>query len=158
MDWIPPLEDYRIVFSFSPCEDMAVSGVRWFKDKGLSALALGIKLFSRGKEIGEWSKAPWMVEHPVSTISSYYRKADYIFNPYEFDGYTQEDNNYNKKTCIWYGNGFEVPVIKKPSVNPDDRIHKMPPSKDRANLRSATPMGFANAVFAANEGYNFNDL
>lgn len=33
---------------------------------------------------------------------------------------------------------------------PDDRIHKAPPSDERADFRSATPMGFARAVFAAN--------
>lgn len=33
---------------------------------------------------------------------------------------------------------------------PDDRIHKAPPGEDRANFRSATPRGFARAVFEAN--------
>lgn len=33
---------------------------------------------------------------------------------------------------------------------PDDRIHKAPPGPDRANFRSATPKGFAEAVFLAN--------
>jgi len=33
---------------------------------------------------------------------------------------------------------------------PDQRIWKMPPSDDRAALRSKTPLGFARAVFAAN--------
>lgn len=33
---------------------------------------------------------------------------------------------------------------------PDDRIHKAPPSAERANIRSVTPMGFARAVFEAN--------
>lgn len=33
---------------------------------------------------------------------------------------------------------------------PDDRIHKCPPGDDRANFRSATPEGFARAVFHAN--------
>ena len=33
---------------------------------------------------------------------------------------------------------------------PDDRIHKAPPGPDRENFRSATPLGFARAVFAAN--------
>lgn len=33
---------------------------------------------------------------------------------------------------------------------PDDRIHKCAPGDDRANFRSATPMGFAMAVFQAN--------
>ena len=34
--------------------------------------------------------------------------------------------------------------------SPDDRIHKCAPGPDRQNFRSATPMGFARAVFAAN--------
>lgn len=33
---------------------------------------------------------------------------------------------------------------------PDDRIHKAPPGPGRANFRSATPEGFAKAVFLAN--------
>ena len=33
---------------------------------------------------------------------------------------------------------------------PYDRIHKAAPGPDRANYRSATPMGFARAVFKAN--------
>jgi hypothetical protein len=33
---------------------------------------------------------------------------------------------------------------------PDDRIHKCPPGAERANIRSATPEGFARAVFIAN--------
>ena len=35
-------------------------------------------------------------------------------------------------------------------ASPDDRIHKAAPGPDRANYRSATPMGFARAVFKAN--------
>ena len=33
---------------------------------------------------------------------------------------------------------------------PDDRIHKASPGPERANFRSATPAGFAMAVFLAN--------
>lgn len=33
---------------------------------------------------------------------------------------------------------------------PDDRIHKCAPGEDRANFRSATPMGFSMATFLAN--------
>ena len=35
-------------------------------------------------------------------------------------------------------------------ASPDDRIHKAAPGPERANYRSATPMGFARAVFKAN--------
>jgi hypothetical protein len=34
-------------------------------------------------------------------------------------------------------------------------MHLMPPSDDRANLRSVTPRGFALAVFAANAAPTF---
>lgn len=33
---------------------------------------------------------------------------------------------------------------------PDNRIHECPPGDDRANIRSATPLGFAKAVFLSN--------
>lgn len=33
---------------------------------------------------------------------------------------------------------------------PDNRIHFASPGPERANFRSATPMGFARAVFDAN--------
>ena len=33
---------------------------------------------------------------------------------------------------------------------PDNRIHFASPGPERANFRSATPMGFARAVFEAN--------
>jgi hypothetical protein len=70
-------------------------------------LAGAIELLERARQIAEWADAPWMIENPVSTFSSYWRK-------------------------------------------PDDRIHKAAPGPERANIRSATPMGFARAVFEAN--------
>ena len=40
---------------------------------------------------------------------------------------------------------------KDPTLGPPDhRIHTAPPGPERANFRSATPMGFARAVFLAN--------
>lgn len=150
--WIPPRADYRIVFAFPPCTDQAVSGARWFKDKGLSGLAASIELVERARDICEWSGAPWMIENPVSVMSSYWRKPDFKFDPCDFTTYEPGDN-YTKKTCLWVGNGFVMPQPTKMVglPKPDDRIHKAPPGDDRANFRSATPIGFAMAVFAANE-------
>jgi len=61
-------------------------------------------------------------------------------------------DTYTKKTCLWTGGGFKMP--EKRSVEPTEgsKMHLMPPSENRANLRSATPMGFAQAVFEANRG------
>lgn len=43
------------------------------------------------------------------------------------------------------------PAIVDGLGKPDDRIHKCPPGPDRHNIRSATPMGFARAVYHANQ-------
>ena len=92
-----------------------------------------------------------MLENPVSTISSYWRKPDHTFHPWEFTSFEAADN-YTKKTCLWTGGGFAMPQPSPALMNakPDDRIHKSPPSDERADFRSATPMGFARAVFEAN--------
>lgn len=64
------------------------------------------------------------------------------------------DDHYTKKTAIWCGNDFVMPpMATDPSLSgvaPDDRIHKAAPSAERANERSATPRGFARAVFNVN--------
>ncbi len=45
------------------------------------------------------------------------------------------------------------PLVAEKPVDCDQRIWTMPPSADRADKRSETPMGFANAVFKANAGF-----
>lgn len=151
--WLPPVDKERIAFvmAFPPCDHVAVSGARWFKGKGLRLLARSIEMFSTAAEFCEWSKAPYAIENPVSNISSHWRKPDHYFEPFHFTGYRPEDN-YTKKTCLWTGGGFVMPEkFKDISLGePDDRIHKCPPSKERANIRSATPIGFAEAVFSMN--------
>lgn len=140
-----------IVFAFPPCTHLAVSGARWFKDKGLRSLIEALSIVEACRDICESSGAPWMLENPVSTIASYWRKPDYTFHPHEFTSFELGDN-YTKKTCLWTGGGFVMPrpAPAEGLSAPDDRIHKAPPSEERGNIRSATPMGFARAVFQAN--------
>ena len=101
--------------------------------------------------IGLCAGAPWGFENPVSIFSGVFGKPGYSFHPYEFAGHCSYDN-YTKKTCIWSGNGFIMPepLINESLGKPDNRIHTCPPSAERANIRSATPRGFAKAVYLAN--------
>jgi hypothetical protein len=139
-----------IVFGFPPCTDVAVSGARWFKEKGLDGLIDALGILNACKKFCETSDAPWMIENPVSMFSTYWREPDYTFHPADYTGFELGDN-YTKKTCLWTGNGFVMPdPCMATALAPDDRIHKAPPGPDRANFRSATPMGFARAVFLAN--------
>jgi len=155
LDWVPPRhvveEGVAFFASFPPCDHLAVSGARWFKGKGLGALALSVQLFERAAFWAEWFGAPYLIENPVSTISSYWRKPDHTFHPWQYCGLCPDDA-YTKKTCLWTGGEFVMPPPTHPDdVVPDDRIHKAPPSPDRADIRSATPLGFARAVFEVNQ-------
>lgn len=167
--WLPPKETIgRIAFvmCFPECTNVAISGARHFLKKGPRALALSLDLFATSKEIGEWSDAPYAIENPVSTFSSYCGKPDYIFDPFEYGGYLPKDDEhpqypkyiaprdaYPKKTCLWTGGGFIMP--KPIPVQPElgfSRQHSQLGGKSlkTKNIRSSTPRGFSNAVFLAN--------
>jgi hypothetical protein len=139
------------VFAFPPCDHLAVSGARWFAGKGLRLLAWSISLFATAAEFCDEMGVPYLIENPVSTISTYWRKADHFFDPCDYTAYHLEDN-YVKKTCLWTGGGFVMPPANRAANlgEPDDRIHKCPPGPNRKNIRSATAMGFSRAVFEAN--------
>jgi len=146
LDWMPPYANIKAAFFFPPCTDVSVSGARWFKDKGLGALINALELFDASVRLAEWCKAPYLIENPVSVVSSYWRKPDYTFQPWQYG------DLWTKKTCLWTGNGFVMPTPKftAPPEGTTAKIHMMPPSDDRADLRSETPPGFARAVFEAN--------
>jgi len=143
----------RVAFAaaFPPCDHLSVSGARWFKGKGLRKLAWSIELFATAAEFCEELDVPYLIENPVSTISTYWRKPDHTFHPHQWTNLCPNDN-YTKKTCLWVGGGFVMPPPDKDESlpAPDDRIHKCAPSENRANIRSATPEGFAKAVFKYN--------
>lgn len=137
----------RIVFAFPPCTHFANSGNRYKGSKGLAALIDGLRLVEACRHLCDTSGAPWMLENPVGSLSTYWRKPDWTFQPWNFM------DNESKRTCLWIGGGFIMPTFEC-LVRPDDvkeRCWKMPPSAERADLRSVTPAGFARAVFAANE-------
>lgn len=157
LDLLPRLDQFfprgsvSFVSAFPPCDHLAVSGARWFRGKGLRALQNSIGMFATAAEFCEESGAPYIIENPVSTISTYWRKPDFKFHPSDYTGFEPRDN-YTKKTCLWTGGGFVMPEANRAEElgEPDDRIHKCAPGPERANIRSATPMGFAKAVFEAN--------
>ena len=141
--------------AFPPCTDLAVSGARWFETKARKDWTFQFKAMHvvwQCQAILEMLGCPWMLENPVSVISTLWRKPDHIFNPHEYTIYAPEDN-YNKTTLLWSGGGFVMPNARKDSSlgEPDDRIHRAPPGDERANFRSATPKGFARAVYLANK-------
>ena len=135
--------DISFVAGFPPCTDLAVSGARWFKDKAAKDpyfQVQAVRVVEQCRMVGMMSGAPWFVENPVSVLSSILGKPDYSFHPWWFTGYGAPEDHYTKKTCPRAGGGPTMPEGEAEAG----------PGPDRANFRSATPMGFARAVFEAN--------
>lgn len=134
----------KIVFAFPPCTNLAVSGAAWFSKKGLRGLIDALEVVECCRQLCVGSRAPYMIENPVSVLSSFWRKPDHMFDPCDYG------DPYTKKTCLWTGGGFVMPPKNRVEPTLGNHIWHMSPGPERANLRSATPMGFARAVFEAN--------
>tara|TARA_R110002020_G_C16038096_1_gene753479 strand:- start:44 stop:754 length:711 start_codon:yes stop_codon:yes gene_type:complete len=162
-------DDVSFVFGFPECTDLAVSGAAHFakkRDANPFFQDEAMTLVYLTKNLGESYGCPWGLENPVSVISSKWCKPDFKFNPFEYGGYLPEDDihptypeyikprdAYPKKTCIWAGNGFVMPDIKHVDCDKgySDQHKKLGgKSLKTKNIRSATPRGFAKAVFEFN--------
>lgn len=142
------------VAGWPPCTQLAGSGAQWWKakrDEDPMFQAKAVAVAEQCRTFGRVSGSPWLVENPSGALSSVFGKPDHTFHPWWFTGIEPADN-YTKLTCLWAGGGFRMPPrdIDPRAGVPDNRIHFAPPGPERANIRSATPMGFARAVFAAN--------
>ena len=166
----------RVVFgmAFPVCTDMAVSGAAHFKRKAERDPEFQTKAVQYAVWCGELFDdlgVPYFVENPVSVLATKWRKPDYSFHPYEYGGYipyTEAEHPrwpeyiapqdaYKKKTCLWTGGGFVMPT--KVSVDPEKyhgngystAMMKLGGKSQRTkDIRSATPRGFAKAVYEAN--------
>lgn len=157
----------RVVFvaGFPPCTDVSVAGARHFESKRQADQHFQAKaalIAEQCRMVGEIAQVPWFFENPVSVFSSIFGEPSYSFNPSDFGGYLPEDDAhpewpdiipprdaYPKKTCLWSGCGFELPN-KKPveSIKDYPGWKKLGGKSIRTkNIRSATPRGFAQAVF-----------
>lgn len=162
-------EDINFIFGFPECTQLAVSGAAHFKSKRKQDPDFQFKameLVYLVRDLGDELKCPWALENPVSVISSLWRKPDYSFHPYEYGGYLPADDRhpyygkyikprdaYPKKTCIWASSDFVMPEKRRVEVKSSySDQHKKLGGKSRKtkNIRSATPRGFAQAVFLAN--------
>lgn len=155
---------------FPPCNDLAVSGSRWFASKAQADPSYRTKamaLIYRTRDLFEALGAPWMLENPVSVISTQWRKPNYTFNPCDYGGWLPENDvhpqfpsiipprdAYTKRTCLWVGGTFTMPAPRPVSIDKESAsvFHRKLGSKSlrTKQIRSATPRSFALAVMLAN--------
>lgn len=137
-DVIPLLsESWDLAIFHPPCTHLAVSGSRWFKNKGKEqAEALDF--------VRELMNAPIdriAIENPISVISSRIRKPDQIIQPYMFG------DPYIKTTCLWL-KGLVKLVPTDIVEGREQKCWKEPPGPDRWKNRSRTYPGIASAMAA----------
>ncbi len=128
--------NWDLVIAFPPCTDLAVSGAKWFKEKQADGRQKeSIDFFMQFTKL----RCKWAIENPIGIMSSHYRKPDQIIQPWQFG------HGETKATCLWL-NG--LPKLEPTNIveGREQRIWKMPPSKDRAKLRSKTYEGIAKAM------------
>jgi len=165
-------DDVVFAMAFPVCTDMAVSGAAWFKAKALidplfQRKAVGYAMWC--DELFNDIEVPYYIENPVSVLSTLWRKPDYRFHPYEYGGYIKEgeechplypeyiapNDAYSKHTCLWTGGGFAMPAkdpVACESYGSSTQHRKLGgKSMKTKNIRSATPRGFAEAVYQANK-------
>jgi len=145
-DVTPLLEqEWDMVIAFPPCTHLAVSGAAWFEQKrkdGRQQQGIDFfMLFANAK----CDKVA--IENPVGIMSSVWRKPCQIVQPWMF-GHPE-----SKATCFWLKN---LPNLQPTDnvkelfdtlpKNKQQRLHYLPPSKERAALRSKTFIGIAKAM------------
>ena len=131
--------DWDLMIAHPPCTHIACSGARHFKHK--------IKDGRQQKAI-EFVERLWSakipkiaIENPIGVLStkSILKKPNQIIQPWQFG------HGETKATCLWLKN---LPKLKPSNIveGREQRIHKMPPSKDRWKKRSITFQGIADAM------------
>jgi hypothetical protein len=145
-DVIPLLrEKWDMIIAFPPCTHLAVSGAAWFEQKrkdGRQKQAIDFFM-----QFANCVCEKVAIENPVGIMSTTWRKPDQIINPWEF-GHAEQ-----KKTCLWLKglqslaetNNVRKQMMELPR-NERERLHYLPPSKDRAKQRSKTFPGIARAM------------
>lgn len=138
-----PKKDVYGVLAAPPCTHLAVSGARWWKEKGDMALLEALSIVDACLRI-IYATGPtfWALENPVGRLVHYLGPPRMYFDPCDYG------DPWTKKTALW--GEFNIPAKNPVEPVEGSKIHLMPPSPDRAALRSITSPGFANAFFEAN--------
>ena len=162
----------NVVFgmAFPVCTDLAVSGAAHFKRKAEHDPDFQTKASNHARWCADLFDAlgcPYFIENPVSVLATKWRKPDHSFHPFEYGNYIHDDeaehprwpdyiaakDAYPKKTCLWTGNGFTMPwtdPVEPEKGHSKQHLKLGGKSAKTKNIRSATPRGFARAVYEFN--------
>lgn len=137
-DVIPLLtQKWDMILAFPPCTHLAASGAKWFAAKRADGRQQAAIDFFMQFANADCSKIA--IENPVGIMSTVWKKPDQIIQPWQFG------HGETKKTCLWL-KGLPTLIPTEIVEGREQRIWKMPPSKDRAKNRAKTFPGIARAM------------
>lgn len=127
--------DFDLGIFHPPCTHTAVSGARWFPGKQREQ-AMAVEFFINCYNAPVKRCA---VEHPVSILSTCFRKPDQIIQPWQFG------HGEVKATCLWLRN---LPFLSPSRIvdGRESRIWRLGPGANRWKERSRTLQGIAQAM------------
>ena len=128
---------WDMIIAFPPCTDLAVSGARYFKEKQKDGRQQkSIDFFMLFAEVDCPRVA---IENPIGIMSTRWKKPTQIIQPWMFG------HGETKATCLWLKG---LPPLQPTEIvdGRENRVWRMPPSKERAKLRSKTYPGIAKAM------------
>lgn len=141
-------EKFDLMIGHPPCTYLTVAANKWLKDQPLrkSGALVGAARRQARQEAIDFFMAMYNVdiprialENPIGTMSTVFRKPDQVLQPWMFG------HGETKATCLWLKN---LPKLISTDIveGREQKLHKLPPSKDRAKLRSKTYQGIADAM------------
>lgn len=144
-------DGWDMMIAHPPCTYLTNAGVTWLtRQPGRKAKMVdGAKFF---KKLFDADIPMIAVENPImhkSAVEIIGRRQDQVLQPWMF-GHMER-----KATCLWLKglpplvstNNVKEAMMKLPK-NVQQRLHYLPPSKDRWKLRSTTYQGIADAMAA----------
>jgi len=133
---------------FPDCTYLTVSANKWYKDQ--PPRKSGVLVGKARRDAREKAADFFMklynceipkvaIENPIGVMSSRFRKPDQVLQPWMFG------HGETKATCLWLKN---LPNLIPTNIvdGREQRLHKLSPSKNRAELRSKTFHGIAKAM------------
>lgn len=128
---------WDLMIAHPPCTHLAVSGARHFEAKRADGRQqAGASFFMM---LAKANIPKIAIEHPVSIMSSLWRRPDQVIQPYMFG------DPYMKTTCLWLKGLVKLTptnVVEKR----EQKCWKEPPGPDRWKNRSRTYPGIAQAM------------
>jgi len=146
---------WDLMIAHPPCTYIANSGVSWLyrKEGRWEQMREGARFF---KMLLDTDIDKICIENPIIhkyAVEIIGRRQDQVIQPWMF-GHGEQ-----KATCLWLKN---LPPLEPTDIvdGREQRLHRLPPSKDRAKIRSMTYPGIAQAmaeqwtIWRENNDYN----